>query len=196
MQLTSGFLWVLYGSVFEWYWHRYWMHQLRHPKEAFRGHAVVHHGLYRGDDSYFVTEEHVEHILLKPYALPAIFLMHLPVVWLIDRYLVANTAIGAMTACVLYFVIYEYMHYNMHVPRGHWVERFRWFQFLRQHHKLHHKYQQKNFCVLFPLADWVLGTMVTDASLARQKAEREAALAQGISIQDLKQRRKRVKGRA
>lgn len=179
-QILSGLCWIVYGSFFEWYYHRYWMHQPRTPKEAFRGHTIVHHGLYGGSDTYFVKEgQHPEHILLKPYALPAILLTHLPVVLLIDKFLIPHTAIGAIVACLLYFVVYEYMHWNMHVPRGHFVERFGWFQFLRKHHHLHHRYFQKNFCVLFPLADWIMGTAETEESLARRKAEREKAIASG-----------------
>lgn len=155
------------------------MHQVREPKEAFRGHTIVHHGLYKGDESFYVEErEHVEHILLKPYALPAIVIVHLPIIFLIERF-IPHTAIAAILTCIIYFGVYEYMHWNMHVPRKQWVERFGWFQFLRQHHKLHHRYMQKNFCVLFPLADLCCGTLVTDKSLARQKAEREAAIAKG-----------------
>lgn len=179
-QIVSGLCWVIYGSFYEWYFHKYWMHMPRTPKEAFRGHTIVHHGLYKGDDSYFVPEEeHPTHILLKPYALPAIVAMHLPIMWLIERFICHNTMIGAVTATILYFLVYEYTHWNMHVPRKHFIERFRWFQFLRHHHHLHHKYFQKNFCVLFPLADVVFGTLITDASIARKKAEREAAIAAG-----------------
>ena len=47
---------------------------------------------------------------------------------------------------------------------------------------------QKNFCVLLPLADWVMGTLVTEASLAKRKAEREAALAAGQSLAEPKRR--------
>lgn len=179
-QIVSGLCWVVYASFYEWFLHKYWMHQPRTPKEAFRGHAIVHHGLYKGDSSYFVPEgQHPEHILLKPYALPVIVLMHLPIMWGIERFLVKNTMWGGLIACTVYFIIYEYMHWNMHVPRGHFVERFRWFQFLREHHHLHHRYSQKNFCVLFPLADWIMGTAETKESLARRKAEREAAIARG-----------------
>lgn len=192
-QIASALCWTVYGSFFEWFWHKYWMHQNRHPKEAFKGHAIVHHGLYRGDNSYYVEpDEHVDHILLKPYALPAIALMHAPVVLVIERFLVPNTALGAIAACVVYFVVYEYCHWNMHVPRGHLIERFGWFQFLRNHHHLHHKYMQKNFCVLLPLADWVMGTLVTEASLAKRKAEREAALAAGQSLAEPKRRSLRL----
>lgn len=190
-QFASGFCWIIYGSFFEWYWHKYWMHVPRVPKEAFRGHTIVHHGLYKGDDSYFVPEgQHPEHILLKPYALPAIVLAHIPVMLLIEHFVARNTAIGGVIACTLYFVVYEYMHWNMHVPRGHFVERFRWFQYLRDHHHLHHRYQQKNFCVLFPLADLVFGTLETKESMARKKAEREAAIASGMKAPPRKKLRR------
>lgn len=196
-QIASAVCWTIYGSFYEWFFHKYWMHQPRTPKEAFRGHTIVHHGLYKGDDSYFVREgEHPEHILLKPYALPLIVLMHLPIVLLIERFLVPNTAWGGIVACLVYFLVYEYMHWNMHVPRNHFVERFRWFQFLRAHHKLHHRYAQKNFCVLFPLADWIMGTAETEASLAQRKAEREQAIARGEvhAVRKEKSRGSRARG--
>jgi hypothetical protein len=166
------------------------MHVPRVPKEAFRGHTIVHHGLYKGDDSYFVAEDqHPEHILLKPYALPAIVLAHLPLMILVEKYLIHHTLIGSLTATILYFVVYEYMHWNMHVPRHHFVERFGWFRYLRQHHKLHHRYYMKNFCVLFPLADLCFGTLATEQSMARQKAERERAIAEGGAAALRKNRR-------
>lgn|GEM_PF-451874 len=182
-QILSGLCWVIYGSFYEWYFHKCWMHVPRTPKEAFRGHTIVHHGLYKGDDSYFVPEdEHPSHILLKPYALPVIVLMHVPIMLLVEHF-IHHTFLGAFVSTIVYFVVYEYTHWNMHVPRGHYIEKFRWFQFLRRHHHLHHKYFQKNFCVLFPLADVVFGTMITDASVARKKAEREQAIANGQIIE-------------
>jgi hypothetical protein len=194
-QIASGVCWILYGSFYEWFFHKYWMHQPRQPKEAFRGHTIVHHGLYGGGDSFFVPKDkRPERILLKPYALPLIVLMHLPALYLIERFLIPNTFWGGLIACVGSFVVYEYMHWNMHVPRAHFVERFRWFQFLREHHHLHHRYYQKNFCVLFPLADWVMGTLETKESLARRKAEREAALARGERPANPAARKRRSRG--
>jgi hypothetical protein len=194
-QIAAGLCWVVYGSFFEWYWHKLWMHTPRPPRAAFHGHTVVHHGLYKGDESYFVAEDqHPEHILLKWYALPGIVLAHLPIMYLFDRYVIHHTLIGSLAATLLYFVVYEYTHWNMHVPRRQFIERFRWFQFLRNHHKLHHRYYQKNFCVLLPLADACLGTLITNESLARQKAERERALANGETLNTTKSRRRTRRG--
>lgn len=195
-QTLAGVFCILYGSFFEWYWHKYWMHQPRPPKEAFHGHTIVHHGIYKGDESFFLGEEdHPQHILLKPYALPAIIVAHLPIVLAIEFFLVRNVALGALIATILYFVVYEYMHWTMHVPGGKWVERFRWFQFLRAHHKLHHRYHMKNFCVLFPLADWVMGSLETEASLAKRKAAREAAIAAGLPLPDRKPKTHRTRAK-
>lgn len=188
-QIISGIVWVLYGSFFEWYWHRYFMHQPRFPKQAFKGHTIVHHGLYKGEVDYFCqTDRHPEHILLKPYALPGLLLSHVPPMLLIEHF-IPNTFWGAFLSTLGYFVIYEYAHWNMHVPRNHFIERFRWFQFLRTHHKLHHIHYQKNFCVLLPLADMMFGTMVTEAGLASAKAEREAAIENGTLPTERKPRR-------
>ena len=183
---------MIYASFFEWYWHKYWMHQVRPPKEAFRGHTVVHHGVYKGDDRFFLPDDkHPNHILLKPYALPAIILAHLPILLLIEKFWIPNVLWGAMVTMLVYFVIYEYMHWNMHVPRKQFVERFHWFQFLRSHHKLHHQYYQVNFCVLFPLADWVMGTLETETSFAKRKKEREESIAKGIPLRDNRGKRRK-----
>ena len=83
-QVVSGIAWMLYGSFFEYYWHRFFMHKPRFPHQAFKGHTIVHHGLYKGEVDYFCREDrHPEHILLKPYAFPGIVLMHVPIMLLI-----------------------------------------------------------------------------------------------------------------
>lgn len=194
-QLGSALFWILYGSFFEWYWHCCWMHRPRFPREAFHRHTLVHHTRYKGDESFYYLQEtgHPDHVLLKPYALPAIVAAHLPFLYLIDRYVVHHTLLGALATIFLYFVTYEYVHWNIHVPRGHFIERFRWFQFLRTHHKLHHRYYQWNYCVLFPLADLCLGTLLTQGMLQRRKAKREGQKGTGSSGNPAqpKKRRKR-----
>jgi sterol desaturase/sphingolipid hydroxylase (fatty acid hydroxylase superfamily) len=44
---------------------------------------------------------------------------------------------------------------------------------LARHHYLHHRYPNKNFNVVFPLADYVLGTnaRANEADLAGMRAE-------------------------
>src|SRR5262249_4092649 len=60
----------------------------------------------------------------------------------------------------VYYLCYEGFHYLMHNPRFPWVENAGWFKFIKKHHQLHHIYMGKNFNVVLPLADLLLGTFV------------------------------------
>lgn len=160
-EALSCLVWLGYASFFEWTAHRYFMHAPRFPlKDAFRGH-MEHHRIYRGDHRF--QREGAEHsgdVALRWYAFPLMLLGHLPVFILFEWVTGLPTACGAAAACALYFAGYEYTHYLMHVPRGHFVERFRWFRFLREHHRVHHERMRCNFNVFIPLADACLGTLV------------------------------------
>lgn len=95
------------------------------------------------------------------FALPGILLAHAPFLALCQRATGRPLLWGAMLGMALYFACYEYLHYVMHLPRGHWVERQRWFRFLWKHHRLHHRFMGRNFNGVFPLADFCLGTLIT-----------------------------------
>ena len=65
----------------------------------------------------------------------------------------------------------------MHKPRVAFIERSRWFQFLKKHHRIHHVYMNRNLNVLVPLADLVLGTLVTKAPVPQTTPESARTLA-------------------
>src|SRR4029079_15418204 len=67
---------------------------------------------------------------------------------------------GSFLAACLYYAAYEYLHWCMHVPRKRNVERSGIFFRLNGHHLLHHRYMNKNFNVVLPLADLLLGTLL------------------------------------
>jgi hypothetical protein len=162
IQTIAFVLAFTYCSFFEWFVHRHVMHVKRFPlHDAFRGHTMVHHQLYKGDTYLVQTKGRPPHIMLRWYAFPGMLLGHVlvfaPLQWLTGWPIFWGATLG----CTLYFLGYEYTHYLMHVPRGHFVERFRWFKFLREHHRLHHKYMLRNMNVFIPLADLCLGTLVT-----------------------------------
>jgi sterol desaturase/sphingolipid hydroxylase (fatty acid hydroxylase superfamily) len=104
-------------------------------------------------------------------------LFHVPFFWAFQYFTGIPMFWGAMAGCTLYFVGYEYTHYLMHVPKGHYVERFRWFLFLREHHRLHHKYMLRNLNVFIPLADLCFGTLVTSEGWRSKPQKRRRFLA-------------------
>jgi hypothetical protein len=58
----------------------------------------------------------------------------------------------------LHHWIWNKIHLEMHKPESRGFSRWPAYKFLARYHWLHHKYQNKNFNVVFPFADYVLGT--------------------------------------
>ena len=164
-------IWLVYASFFEWFAHRYIMHQRRFLLGfVYHGHAQVHHLTYRGDES-FEAEGPVRlaDVTLRWFSFPAILLLHYPFIALFQYVTGLDIVYGAMAGATVYYAAFEYTHYLMHVPLGHRIERIRWFRFLREHHRLHHMYKKKNFNVLFPLADLLLGTLMTSEQWSQRR---------------------------
>jgi hypothetical protein len=172
-QFLSCAFWFTYSSFFEWFVHRHVMHVRRFPlHDAFRGHTQVHHQIYRGADFIAKGPGRPRHVALRWYAFPGMILAHVPLFALVQWLTGWPTFWGAVLGCTLYFAGYEYTHYLMHVPCGHVVERFGWFKFLREHHRLHHKYMLRNLNVFIPLADVCFGTLVTAEGWRSKPARR------------------------
>ncbi len=72
----------------------------------------------------------------------------------------------ALTVCLTvfgYYIVYESIHKFMHLPDKRKIEGSRIYKFLNGHHLLHHRYMNKNFNVVLPLADWLMGTLILRA---------------------------------
>lgn len=161
--ITALFFSIAYVSLVEWSLHRFVMHRplfgFSYPFEA---HARKHHRIFRADHSYHLQREADKHtihmarwngpVLVVLTTLPAII-----VGWFIGHLsLVAMVGI----VCAAYYGAYEYLHWCMHLPRKRIVERSGIFFRLNGHHLLHHRYMNRNFNVVLPIADLLLGTLL------------------------------------
>jgi hypothetical protein len=178
---------TILGSFFEWTLHRFFMHRptwnWRYP---FERHALVHHRIFRADDSYHLSDEkHKETIPMAWWNGPAIIAVCL-VPFLIAAFLSRKWGVlcGGAIACTAYFAAYEYLHWCMHLPRQRHVERSGIFFRLNGHHLLHHRYMHKNFNVVLPLADLLLGTLLLRSKVCFPQAR-------GAAVPDVQPRIKR-----
>ncbi len=162
----------LYGSFFEWWFHKYLFHSPRFIKATFRAHHLVHHQRYKYEPAsyHWQSDYEKDHIAMDWFALPMFVGSHLPVLYLIQYLTGWQSLWGGVAAIVSYYAVYEYFHYQMHVPANRWFERTRPFLFAKEHHRIHHKYMQRNFNVFFPLADLCLGTYISSASMQAAEA--------------------------
>jgi hypothetical protein len=159
---------VVYASFFEWTLHRFVMHRpLGSFDYPFKAHALVHHRIFRADHTYHLVDERDKHTIpMAWWNGPVLVLIGVvPFVltaWGFGRW---GLALGAFLACGAYYGAYEYLHWCMHLPRRRAVERSGLFFRLNGHHVLHHRYMGKNFNVVVPLADLLLGTLLLRARI-------------------------------
>jgi len=206
--LIGFFVGVVQSSFFEWAFHRYWLHRPWLPKECFTQHTLIHHQLCKFDDTFHIVEEEQHEALtfmwwggpvliainIAPWVLLALALGAMGVTL---PYLAFLITFGATMS--LYYAGYEGLHFLMHKPSFPFIERSRLFQFIKRHHRIHHVHMNRNLNVLLPLADLVLGTLVTQAPAplatpesARQLARRHSRYGRrdevSLGIKDTQQR--------
>ena len=166
--LISAAVWWVVSSFFEWSLHRYVMHRpLGSFTYPFKAHALIHHQIFKADHTYhLINEPDWKTIPMAWWNGPVLtILASIPVipvaVWLHSW----EVYFGAAAGTFLYYSIYEYIHWCMHLPKTRLVEMTWAYRRLNGHHLLHHRYMHKNFNVVFPLADFLLGTLVVRSKL-------------------------------
>ena len=164
---------VVQASFFEWAFHRYWLHRPWLPKHCFTKHTLVHHQLCKFEDTFHVEEEEQhEALTFNWWGGPVLLLINLApwaaLSWWLAGRGVEMPFVAMLTTFTatfgLYYVGYEAFHFLMHKPSLPTIERSAYFQFLKRHHRIHHARMDRNLNVLVPIADWVLGTLVTETA--------------------------------
>ncbi len=151
---------VVYSSLLEWFLHKHFMHSTRFLREPFERHAVQHHGMHRSGRSFFADlREEPRYMLIGASFFPILWLLHVPIFAAIEFLIARGAGIGVALGTVAYCTAYEMIHWCEHVPKDRWFERTRWFQFLLEHHRVHHKHARKNYNVVLPLGDLLFGTL-------------------------------------
>ena len=160
-ELIAFAAYFIYGSFFEWYFHRYCFHAPKLFPRMFKAHTMVHHQIYKGDDTNVVRiSDHPEKVTIDWWAMPTMVLVHLPIFLGIQWVTKIPSAWGGIAAVVVYFALYESLHWIMHVPdTAPFIAKTRLFKYLAQHHKVHHQYMLSNLNVILPFADLMLGTL-------------------------------------
>ena len=137
------------------------MHTLTLPY-SFQAHALVHHGLFRADPTYHLQPGvDAKKVTFAWWNAPLLIGLHMPLLLTLGWLFGWSVCVGGILAMAFDYVLYEYIHYCMHVPQNRWIESTRAFKFVNTHHYIHHRYPYQNLNVVNVLADWVIGTMRT-----------------------------------
>ena len=181
-ELIAFVCYFLYGSFFEWAFHKYLFHSNKYLKPTYRAHTLIHHQRYKyAKNSYEWQEgQKKEHLAMDWFALPLFVGIHLPIQIAVQYVTGIPSVWGGVAAIVTYYAVYEFFHYCMHVPNHRWFEGKWPFEFVKEHHRIHHKHMLRNLNVFFPLADLCLGTFISakkNAAEEREQREQKASTA-------------------
>jgi hypothetical protein len=157
---------IVFASFFEWTLHKYVMHRpVWNFRYAFQAHAVVHHQTFKADRTYHLLDEKDKQTIPMAWWNGPVLVILGATPFALLSWLTREWAfvIGGASAFAFYYCFYEYIHWCMHLPKARRVEKPWWFRKLNGHHLLHHRYMHKNFNVVLPLADLILGTLMPRA---------------------------------
>lgn len=178
--LVGVFAGIVQSTFFEWAYHRYWLHRPWLPPHMFTAHTLVHHQLCKHDDTYHVHDEEQEEALtFQWWAGPGLVGLNLLPwfgAWWALGARIAPFHPGVVIAGIgvtifAYYLAYEGFHFLMHKPSVPWIERSRVFRFMDKHHRIHHSHMGRNFNVVFPLADLILGTLMVRDPVSGRRTE-------------------------
>jgi len=141
-------------------------------KKAFEAHAIFHHQFY----SSIFSDEPVPHgedqeIQLTVHKAPIKAIPFAILIGLVSW----QGAIIFVGVATMHHWIWNKVHLEMHKPEGKVFSKWPAYKFLARYHWLHHRYPGKNFNVVFPCADYILGTTAhaTEADLVKMHEQLE-----------------------
>lgn len=140
---------------------------LGHHKKGFARlfyarHAGDHHSFFAPGSMAYDSARDWRVILFPAWLIVVhTLLISLPIWWLLQ--LVDRNVAGLVGGClVLGYLAYEVFHACEHLPSNNPLTRWPWIRQMRRLHELHHRrelMQERNFNIVFPLTDYLFGTL-------------------------------------
>lgn len=163
INLIVGFLvWLpliyLFMALAEYIAHRWFMHKKTVlTSYEYKTHTVEHHGRKVNSPMYPYVDLSIRyHLLYGSPGIAAFLVGH----FVFDR----QYALGGLACLLSMFVfhsqVYSKIHRATHELERNWAEHLPYYERMKQHHLLHHRYPSKNFAVIFLWTDSLFGTKV------------------------------------
>lgn len=155
-------LMVAVFSLGEWLIHKHmlhgkwlWKHGPRSLKFVYQDHAIDHHGNERNERLPYIDLTAKDY---WPMLIPLCFHLFRWLSWGDVGGLSHVIAIGSVT--IAHRTLWNVMHREIHgLTHGSWAVDLPWYYFIREHHEGHHRDPRKNLNVVFPLCDYIFGTV-------------------------------------
>lgn len=150
--------------------HRHVMHRKRFPawvyralpdlKAQFHNHAVMHHGTYykRFDHEPSDEGKYFNLRILVPDTV-RILIAFSPILLALAMFVSTVSAVVILVMVIGHNLTWNAVHMQMHIPeRKAWFRNTATYRFLARHHFMHHQRTGRNYNVVLPIADFILGS--------------------------------------
>lgn len=163
-------LWVvpvtlLIANLVEYLAHRGPMHHRRPGLQALHArHTGRHHRYFVTGAMHFESSRDFHAVLFPPVLLLFFGGIAAGLGLLASLFLPTAAAALFVATALAYYLVYEALHFVYHVPPPWPAARWPVVRTLARLHHLHHeprRMQRSNFNLVFPLCDWLLGTLDT-----------------------------------
>lgn len=154
---------IYQASVLTYFIHRFLLHKkLPGFHWAHRMHHW-HHTFYRPHKMTYDELNDVYMLLMPPWIQMLYFVIYLPIVTLLFAYLAPVKMVVILPfifGMIMWYGIYELVHWTEHLSVDHPVMRFKFFSWIRRHHLTHHSdlRDHANFGIVEPTMDYLFRT--------------------------------------
>lgn len=136
-------------------------HKTRLGKMFYKRHTGDHHSFFVAGKMRYETAQDWR-VILFPAWLIVFYSIGLFIAWWLLAHLNSNVAALFSATMLIGYLTYEIFHACEHLPAEHPVARLPWIRHMRRLHELHHRrdlMHTHNFNLVFPLTDWLLGSL-------------------------------------
>jgi hypothetical protein len=134
---------IVYANLFEYVLHRFVLHWGE-------GFLPSRHGLHH-DSVGAPQQPRYVNFATSPWVVVLLFVANALPVFALEQATHWGLAPGMLGAFTIYYILYEEIHWRMHL--GGWLPK--WMAAARQHHMLHHGGFEGRYNVFLPLSDWI-----------------------------------------
>lgn len=142
-------------------------HKRRWARMFYQRHTGDHHSFFADGQMAFESLRDWRVILFPAWLIVVVTILMLPG-WELLAQFNRNFASLFIGTALFGYLAYEVLHACEHFPEDHPVSRLFWVRQMRKLHELHHRHdlmQTANFNIVFPLWDWIYGTLYVESAV-------------------------------
>ena len=165
---------LLLGNLVVFLLHRYPLHRrMKFFPFPYDEHTIQHHRYFDFANITLTGPRDFANIFFPWFIIASFVLLACPTFFALGFLYNGVSAGWFFVFCAaFYFTLYEVVHLSCHLKEDHWWLMIPGLKSMRQHHRIHHHHRlmsRYNFCIVYPLFDYIFRTKYKGNNLPEEK---------------------------